>query len=482
MAEESEWAAVLNSCATASASPPLFDEPDTHASGSSESLTEARVRQLQNELAALKASHAEAVATAIAEREARLAEREEHLRQIHALLRQAADAILTLDNDAVICSANDAAERMFGLPEQALAGKSLDEVIAHPSVDSCSDIWKLLNRAASTQTAVEIVVRCADGRMLPAEMALSRVLVDDESLYFASFRDVSERKMLEAKVRQAQKMESIGQLAAGIAHEINTPVQYIGDNTSFVLDAFRDMEGIVKTCLELQHQADNVSVREEILTKLLERIRAADLEYLSEEVPNALRETLDGVKRVANIVLAMKEFAHPGGGTKQAVDLNRAVQNAVTVARNEWKYVADVELELDPSAPKVTCFPDDMNQVILNLIVNAAHAIAEKVGPDSKNKGTITVSTRLRGDWFELRVADTGTGIPEAIRCRIFDPFFTTKPVGKGTGQGLAIVHAVVVGKHGGTILVESEVGKGSEFIVRIPCRGTVGENAADEP
>ncbi|MGQ9605400.1 MAG: two-component system sensor histidine kinase NtrB [Thermogutta sp.] len=482
MADESEWTAVLDACLPSSSGAPVGVRRDTGPPISAADLADVRVRQLLNELAALKASHAEAVATAIAEREARLSEREEHLRQIHALLRQAADAILTLDNDAVIRSANDAAERMFGRPERDLAGKSLDEVMEYQSVQSRSEVLKLIERAASGHTPIEVAVRCADGRILPAEMALSRVVVNDESRFFASFRDISERKMLEAKVRQAQKMESIGQLAAGIAHEINTPVQYIGDNTSFVLDAFRDMEGIVKACLELRDEAENEAVREQCIRKLIERIQAADLEYLFDEVPKALRETLDGVKRVAHIVLAMKEFAHPGGGTKQAVDLNRAVQNAVTVARNEWKYAADVDLQLDPSVPKVMCFPDDMNQVILNLIVNAAHAIAEKVGLNPDSRGVITVSTRVCGEWFELRVADTGTGIPEAIRSRIFDPFFTTKPVGKGTGQGLAIVHAVVVQKHGGTIQVESEVGKGSEFIVRIPCQSTSGESGGDVP
>lgn len=482
MIEESEWAEVLDTCAAPPDSLPLDGCGADGPTDGAAYLAEIRVQQLLNELAALKASHAEAVATAIAEREARLAERDEHFRQIHALLRQAADAILTLDNDAVIRSANDAAERMFGRSERDLAGKSLDEVIEYEVAASHSDVLKLLESTVSNHAPVEVVIRSADGRMLPAEMAVSRVIVDEESLYFGSFRDISERKMLEAKVRQAQKMESIGQLAAGIAHEINTPVQYIGDNTSFVLDAVRDMEGIVNACLELQSAAKDQECRERLIARLIERIQAADLEYLFQEIPKALREALDGVKRVANIVLAMKEFAHPGGAAKQAVDLNRAVQNAVTVARNEWKYVADVDLNLDASAPKVTCFPDDMNQVILNLIVNAAHAIAEKVGPDSKSRGTITISTRLCGDWFELRVADTGTGIPEAIRSRIFDPFFTTKPVGKGTGQGLAIVHAVVVQKHGGTIQVESEVGRGSEFIVRIPCRDSAGENTADGP
>lgn len=479
MIDEAEWAEVLDACVAPPEGATLGGGPQatTEEAGY---LAEVRVLQLLNELAALKASHAEAVATAIAEREARLAERDEHFRQIHALLRQAADAIVTLDNDAVIRSANDAAERMFGRSEQELAGKSLDEVIEYEVGASHSDILKLLERMVSNHSPVEVVIRNADGRMLPAEMAVSRVLVDEESLYFGSFRDVSERKMLEAKVRQAQKMESIGQLAAGIAHEINTPVQYIGDNTSFVLDAVRDMEGIVQACLELQSAAESGKCREDLIAALIQRIRAADLEYLFQEIPKALQETLDGVKRVAHIVLAMKEFAHPGGAAKQAVDLNRAVQNAVTVARNEWKYVADVVLDLDASAPKVTCFPDDMNQVILNLIVNAAHAIAEKVGPNSESRGTIAISTRRCGEWFELRVADTGTGIPEAIRSRIFDPFFTTKPVGKGTGQGLAIVHAVVVQKHGGTIHVESEVGRGSEFIVRIPCRDSSEESMAN--
>ncbi|GEM_PF-3889255 len=421
-AAEREWIAILESSSVCAVQP---DEDRRQAAPacSSESLAEVRVQQLLNELATLKESHAEAVATAVAEREARLAEREEHFRQIHALLRQAADALLTFDTESVIRSANDAAERMLGHCECELVGRSLSDIMDSHGSQATQGVLQLLDHAVQCKTPVEVTLLRADGRPFTAEMAVSRVLLGEESLYFASFRDTSERRMLEAQLRQAQKMESIGQLASGIAHEINTPVQYIGDNTAFVLDAVQEMEQIVRICLELRNSESDVAARKGILGRLFQKIQTADLEYLFEEVPKALRETLDGVKRVANIVHAMKEFAHPGGGAKQAVDLNRAVQNAVTVARNEWKYVADVELQLDSAAPPIKCYPDDMNQVILNLIINAAHAIGEKIGANSEAKGKITIVTRRCGNDFELRVTDTGTGIPKAIRSRIFDPF-----------------------------------------------------------
>ena len=165
----------------------------------------------------------------------------------------------------------------------------------------------------------------------------------------------------------------------------------------------------------------------------------------------------------------MKEFSHPSAAEKTSADLNHCILSTVTVSRNEWKYVADLETDLDAGLPPVCCVPGELNQVFLNLIVNAAHAIGDVVGDSAERKGKIVVNTRRDGDWVEIRIADTGTGIPEEIRGRIFDPFFTTKDVGRGTGQGLAIAHNVVVDKHGGTLRVESEVGKGTTFIVRLP-------------
>ncbi|MBU0595079.1 histidine kinase, partial [Candidatus Bipolaricaulota bacterium] len=194
-----------------------------------------------------------------------------------------------------------------------------------------------------------------------------------------------------------------------------------------------------------------------------------DLDFLKEEIPKAIAQSLEGVGRVAEIVRSMKEFSHPGGTEKQATDLNRAIEATITVARNEWKYVAEMAMDLDPDLPPVPCLAGDFNQVILNLIINAAHAIGDVVGENSGEKGTVTITTRQNGDWAEIRISDTGTGIPEENRSKIFDHFFTTKELGKGTGQGLAIAHAVITEKHSGTITVESEVGKGTTFIIRLP-------------
>jgi signal transduction histidine kinase len=201
-------------------------------------------------------------------------------------------------------------------------------------------------------------------------------------------------------------------------------------------------------------------------------LEEADLDYLSLEVPKAIEQSLDGISRVTEIVRAMKEFSHPGGEDKVATDINRAIQSTITVARNEWKYVSEVVTDFDPQLPTVICFPGEFNQVILNLITNAAHAILDKLGPSPDEKGRIIISTRRDGDWVEIRVSDTGSGIPENIQERVFDPFFTTKETGIGTGQGLAIAHAVIVDKHGGSIDFETEPGEGTTFVIRLPIGG----------
>jgi signal transduction histidine kinase len=191
--------------------------------------------------------------------------------------------------------------------------------------------------------------------------------------------------------------------------------------------------------------------------------------YLAEEIPKAIEQSLEGIERISKIVRSMKEFSHPGTYDKVAIDINRAIENTVTVARSEWKYVAEMMTEYDPSLPLVPCLPGDFNQVILNLIINATHAVSDIVGDGSKGKGAIKVSTHHQGNWAEIRISDTGPGIPEEIRSKIFDPFFTTKEVGKGTGQGLAISHSVIVDKHKGTLDFETEAGKGTTFIIRLP-------------
>ena len=288
-------------------------------------------------------------------------------------------------------------------------------------------------------------------------------------LYAAVIVDISERKALERDLSQAQELEVIGQLAAGIAHEINTPIQYVGDNTRFLQDAFGDISRLLSTIDIMLQEAKGETLEQTTTTDMRNAVFDADIEYLSEEIPVAIRQSLEGVDHVAGIVRAMKELSHLGGEELTPVDLNHVIENTLTISRNEWKYVADLVTDFDPDLPLVPCLPGDINQVILNLVVNAAQAIAEATADHTRGKGIITVRTRREGNYVSVRVEDTGTGISEHIRDRIFEPFFTTKGVGKGTGQGLSIVRSVVEKRLGGTIGFETEVNQRTAFIIRIP-------------
>ena len=290
-----------------------------------------------------------------------------------------------------------------------------------------------------------------------------------------------ERHMLEMQLRQAQKLESVGQLAAGIAHEINTPIQFVGDNVRFVGEAFADITRLVQEQRKLVTAARSQTLTPEMITAVEMTDQKINFEFLSNEIPRAVQDSLEGVHRVAAIVGAMKEFSHPGTKEKTPVDINKAIQTTITVARNEWKYVAEMKTDLDPDLPLVPCLPGDFNQVILNLIVNASHAIGDVVRAAGGGTGQITISTRRQGAWAEVRVADTGTGIPEDVQHRIFEPFFTTKEVGRGTGQGLALARATIVKQHGGELFFETTPGRGTTFVIHLPlvAAGTTAEATA---
>ena len=242
----------------------------------------------------------------------------------------------------------------------------------------------------------------------------------------------------------------------------------MGDNVNFLRDAFGDIRKLVTLQGELLSQARTVPLDEIAGVQLDEAVADADLDFLNEEVPKSIDQALEGVDRVAKIVRAMKDFSHPGSETKTSADLNKLIENTITVARNEWKYVAELVTDFDASLPLVPCLAGEFNQVILNLIVNAAHAIEARINGDATQKGRITISTRALKD-AEIRVSDNGTGIPEAAQAKVFDPFFTTKPVGKGTGQGLAIAHTVIVKTHGGQLSFETKIGEGTTFVVQLP-------------
>ncbi len=283
----------------------------------------------------------------------------------------------------------------------------------------------------------------------------------------------SRQREVERELRHMQKMESLGTLAGGIAHEINTPIQYVAENLRFLSDSFsavvrilEKFEGLVKAA-----SADGV-----LATPVTYVNAVAVLEHLRGEIPTSINQSIEGIERISEIVRAIKEFSHRDAKTKSAIDINHTIETAITVARNQWKYVPEIETDFDQSLPAVPCLPGEFSQVMLNLIVNAAHAIEET---GATKKGRITVSTRNDGDRVEIRVSDTGVGIPEEIREKIFDPFFTTKEPGKGTGQGLAISYTIITKKHNGTISVQSEIGKGTTFIVCMPIAVKDASNAA---
>lgn len=273
-------------------------------------------------------------------------------------------------------------------------------------------------------------------------------------------------RILESQLAQAQKLESVGQLAAGIAHELNTPIQFVGDNTRFLKESFHAIEELFR-CLDraISSHSNNEAFRE-IFQPVIETYHSNDIAFVREEIPMAIDQTLQGAENVARIVRAMKVFSHPGTRELQAVDLNSLLESTITVSRNEWKYYAIVETQLADNIPKVLCYPGELSQVFLNLIVNGAHAIQSK---KMDNLGTIKIRTNISDDFARIDIEDSGTGIPASIRNRIFDPFFTTKGVGKGTGQGLAICYNIIVKMHGGTIEFDSVEGEGTAFHVSLP-------------
>ena len=396
-------------------------------------------------------------------------EEEERVRLTSAL-EQAAETIIVTDTGGSILYVNPSFERNTQYSRDYAVGKHSD--LIHAAVENSQTlelmrktmrsgkVWK--GRLANTRK---------DGTRYQAETTISPVRDATGAIinFVIVSYDVTKEATLERQLLQAQKMEAIGELASGIAHEINTPTQYIGDNIRFFQQSFRGILTMLDKCETLVQAISSDRDSQSLANEIESLIDEIDLHYLKEEIPIAIEQSIEGNSRVAEIVRAMKEFAHPGIEEKKAIDINHAIRNTLAVARNEWKYVAEISLDLDERLPDVPCLPGSFNQVILNIVVNASHAIGEAVGDGANGKGTITISTRAVEGWAEIRISDTGTGIPEAIRDKIFDPFFTTKGVGKGTGQGLSLVHSVVVEKHAGSINVESTVGVGTTFVIRLP-------------
>jgi len=262
------------------------------------------------------------------------------------------------------------------------------------------------------------------------------------------------------------RLEALGTMTSGIAHEINSPIQFIGDNLQFISDSFDTIEQLLKRYDALRVAALDQGVLQDLTTDLTSTRSEADLDYLLEELPSAIEQSLSGIQQVARIASAMKTFAHRGSSEKERADINQAIEMTVAICRNEWKYDADLELALDSSLPKIPCHIGELSQVWLNLIVNAAHAIKAK--PDLP-RGLIKISTSMADGMINVEISDNGTGIPDEVREKVFEPFFSTKEAGKGSGQGLAISQNIVAKQHGGDIQITTAFGEGTAFTVRLP-------------
>jgi len=376
-------------------------------------------------------------------------------------------------------------------------GRQIVRAEVVPALDELRRAWRayfsfenqLMNQAAETsaenyqstrRSGVVVIVGSAVFAMLLALLVTHHLDIafgqlrhakdQAEATNRALSAEMQARARMELQLRQAQKLEAVGRLASGVAHEINTPVQFVNDSVHFLQEVLGDLTGLLQQYAELRAAVLDGGSAEERARALAAAEQALDLSLLQKRIPEAMQRSIDGLGRIAGIVRAMKEFGHPDETEMAPLDLNRAVGNTLTIARHEYRYVADVRTDLG-ELPEVRCHAGQIGQALLNLVVNAAHAVAEARRGEGP-RGLITVATRHEGAFAEISVADTGGGIPAAIRDRIFDPFFTTKEVGRGTGQGLAIARAVVVERHGGELTFESDEGRGTTFLIRLPIAG----------
>jgi PAS domain S-box-containing protein len=436
-------------------------------------LTEDITDFKRNEEALLEAH--QALEDRVAQRTAELAERGE---LVKLLVDSTPGAIYGIDAEGNCTFCNPACLRTLGYAHaEELLGRKIHSLIHHSRADGTPysqvdcPVFASFHDGKDAHVVDEVFWK-KDGTSFPVEYGSRQIRRHGKIVgAVVSLFHITDSKTREMELRHGQKLEAVGRLAAGIAHEINTPIQFVGDNTRFLQHAFQDELKLIHKYQELQDAAARGAVSPELLSQVAQIRQDADWDYLEQEIPRAMEQMLEGLGRVATIVRGMKEFSHVDRTNEKAPgDLNRALESTLIVARSELKYVADVETDFGP-IPPVICHLGDLNQVFLNLLVNAAHAI-EDATKGTGRKGKITVRTRRESDWVVISITDSGTGIPEEAREKIFDPFFTTKEVGKGTGQGLALARAIVVEKHGGTVNFETEMGKGTTFIVRLPLNG----------
>ncbi len=385
------------------------------------------------------------------------------------------EGIISFDSDGTIDTVNPTFEKIFGYSREELIDSDVGKLISFLSfygnekTEGIENNFENIKSAVIERSFLNLIGKTKAGKEIRLEVTGSQIESERGELNTWVFRDVSERLELERQLALAQKMQSVGQLAAGIAHEINTPMQFILHNSSFLKDAFSDLEPLFAEYETLTQAVKANKDASEICARIDSLCEEIDLEYLLEEIPESIEHSNEGSTQVAEIVKAMKEFSHPGQAQMSLNCINECLASTITVSRNEWKYIGEIETDFDTRLPKIICMPTELNQVFLNLIVNSAHAINDRIQRKEITLGEIKVSTQLDGDFAQIQIQDNGGGIPEDVKEKVFEPFFTTKDVGKGTGQGLAIAYSVIKDKHNGEITLDTIEGESTTFTVRLP-------------
>ena len=368
------------------------------------------------------------------------------------------EGVIITNNEGKIFLFNKSAEMITGYETDGILNKPLEEIfkVLDPITrqivpDLIESLFSMTHRQdIDPGYKAPMLVRKSGERIVIAGSIASLNNPEGEEMgHVIVFQDVTERIKAEAQTALSQKMEAIGQMAAGIAHEINTPIQYVGDNLHYIQKTISRFDEVLAAFQNVTLE-DGKAISREQLDQLEDIKKRTRITHVLSESNVAVKESLEGVERVRKIVMAMREFSHPSEKEKKLADINHGIETTIAISRNEWKYSADLETNLDPLLPSVYCQIDEINQVILNMIINAVQAIQEKHSPETDEKGKITISTLKINNHIHIKIQDTGNGIPEEIKRRIFDPFFTTKGVGKGTGQGLSLAHQIIVQKHNG--------------------------------
>ena len=400
---------------------------------------------------------------------------EEALEHMSAVMASAPDVIITCNRELVVENISDACREVLGYSPGELIGTKLDAIIPTLASDRAS------SPPPRGQADSPLMARRKSGETVEVELREKTTSIRNRALHVYVMQDVTARNKaqrlndkISRQLHEARRLEAIGALASGIAHEINTPIQFIGDNVAFVKTALSDIRASFLNYEELRGACARDGAYGAEVRKVDAFNSSIDLATLVPELATAMTETAEGLAFVRDIVLLVRHFAHPGTGKAEEANVNTIVRNVLTISRNRWKNVVAIETVLADGLPKIDCHPGQLQQVLINLLINAIEAI-EDVPQDD---GAIQIATEAEESIIRIRVSDNGPGVPPSLREKIFDPFFTTKKLGKGTGQGLALAKDIIVNQHRGRFYLHDTKGFSTSFVIELPTRAL----AQDEP